>query len=210
MSERPKPKSNAVLKNLPADRQEQIAEWCAKENERDSEGKALSKTGGLAFARDQLAADGLRVSLQTLSEFYRWWLLQRDLDQVFDIETAVQERTGDSKFARETAETLFLKLSVAQQSAETFTAATMAADMRRKLELEEVSARTKAQIAEAKLAQKDRDYQLALKKFQRDSCKLFLKWFDKEQAKKIATGTGSNAEKIEQLGLAMFGEDWNA
>ncbi|EDY16695.1 hypothetical protein CfE428DRAFT_5808 [Chthoniobacter flavus Ellin428] len=54
------------------------------------------------------------------------------------------------------------------------------------------------------------DFALARQKFQRDTCKLFLEWCDQEQAKKIVASGMSNSEKIEQLGLAMFGEDWNA
>ncbi len=49
---------------------------------------------------------------------------------------------------------------------------------------------------------------LSREKFQRDTCALFLKWVNDEKAKAIAGSGATNAEKIEQLGQAMFGEDW--
>jgi hypothetical protein len=78
----------------------------------------------------------------------------------------------------------------------------------RYLMIADESARTKAELERLKIAQKDRDQVLASKKFRRETCELFLEWFDKEAAKQIATSGATNAEKIEQLGLAMFGEDW--
>ena len=40
------------------------------------------------------------------------------------------------------------------------------------------------------------------------TCEAFLKWFADKRAREIVEGSGSNAEKIERLGQAMFGEDW--
>ena len=45
-------------------------------------------------------------------------------------------------------------------------------------------------------------------KFQRATCDLFLKWREDERARNIADGPGTNDEKINQLGQAMFGELW--
>ncbi len=90
-----------------------------------------------------------------------------------------------------------------------FTAATMAQDSRRRLDLEERSGKTKAEQKNRALEQKDTEINLAERKFQRDTCKLFLKWFGDQKAKEIVTGGGTNKEKIEALGRAMFGEDWD-
>ena len=49
---------------------------------------------------------------------------------------------------------------------------------------------------------------LEQKKFQRLTCDLFLKWREDERARNIADGPGTNDEKIDQLGQAMFGELW--
>ncbi len=59
-----------------------------------------------------------------------------------------------------------------------------------------------------KFEQKEREIALQREKFKRDTCELFLTWYDDERAKAITTSGATNAEKIEQLGQAMFGEDW--
>lgn len=198
-----KPRADAPLKNLPADRQEQVIEWCGTP-------KSADCTGGYTFAREQLAADGVRVSLRALSEFWSWWHLEKDLALSQEVESQVRAATGNAKAAREAGEEMLLKLSLARQDPKLFTAAAMSIDQRRNLDLMEESGRTKAAQKNRQLGQKDKDQELAERKFQRDSCKLFLKWFDVDAAKKIATSGLSNTEKIEQLGLAMFGEDWKA
>lgn len=210
MSDRRKPKSNAVLKNLPPERQEQIAEWCEKPNETNGDGNPVPKTGGLAYAQTQLANDGLRVSLSVLGDFYQWWRLQKDLEISFEREQIVLEKTGDAKKAREAGENLLMRLGLVSQDPKLIQAAAIMSDSRRALDLEEASGRTKAAQKDRSLSQKDEQIKLAERKFQRDTCALFLKWFDVEAAKKIATSGLSNKEKIDQLGLAMFGEDWNA
>ena len=37
---------------------------------------------------------------------------------------------------------------------------------------------------------------------------MFIQWAANEQAKTIATSSGNNTDKIEQLGKLMFGEDF--
>ena len=59
-----------------------------------------------------------------------------------------------------------------------------------------------------KLKRKDQEIQLEREKFRRTTCELFLKWRDDERARTIADGPGTNDDKIEQLGQAMFGELW--
>jgi hypothetical protein len=46
-------------------------------------------------------------------------------------------------------------------------------------------------------------------RYRRETCELFLQWAADQRAKDIAAGPTSNAEKIEQLGALMFGDDWN-
>jgi hypothetical protein len=161
MDKRPKPKSNAVLKNLPRERQEQIAEWCAQENEKDADGKAVPLTGGLAFARAQLAADGLKVSLSTLSEFFSWWELERDLDASFAVEEQVLAKTGSAKKAREAGEAMLLRLGLAMKSPKLLQVAAQTFDNRRSLDIQEKSAATKGRQKDAQIKQKDRDLLLA-------------------------------------------------
>ena len=59
---------------------------------------------------------------------------------------------------------------------------------------------------ELKKAKLDLDRQ----KFQRLTVKNFLDWYEDKTAREIATSNLSQADKIERLGQAMFGEDWTA
>jgi predicted O-linked N-acetylglucosamine transferase (SPINDLY family) len=54
------------------------------------------------------------------------------------------------------------------------------------------------------------DQSLEWAKFRRETCELFVKWFDDQRAKNIMASSESNATKIEQLGKAMFQELWDA
>ena len=160
MSKRPKPKSTAILMNLPPERQEQIAEWCAKPNDVE-DGKPIPLTGGLAFARAQLAADGCKVSLDTLSRFFSWWQLEQDLSISFEREQQVLEKTGDAKLARTAGETLLMRLGLATQEPKLIQAAATIADSRRSLDLIEETGRTKARQKDAQIQQKEKDLTLS-------------------------------------------------
>jgi hypothetical protein len=69
-----KARSDSPLKNLPEERQEQIVEWC-------NTLKTADCAGGYKFAKEQLAADGIKASEGALSEFYSWWHLRRDFQR---------------------------------------------------------------------------------------------------------------------------------
>jgi hypothetical protein len=55
---------------------------------------------------------------------------------------------------------------------------------------------------------KTADLNLARQKFRRETCKLFLEWFEDKQAREVASSSATNADKINRLGQLMFGEDW--
>lgn len=206
MSERPKVPSHAILLNLPEERQAQIAEWCSKPNERDGAGKPIPKTGGLAFARAQLEADGLKVSLDTLSRFFCSWKLARDLDLGFDVEAQVMARTGDVQMAREASESVLLRLGLARQDPELIMAAARTHDSRRKLDLDEASGKTKAEHKERELAQKERDYSLAREKFELEAAEKMLSAALRAKADEINASGMSNAAKIAAMRQAAFAE----
>jgi hypothetical protein len=46
------------------------------------------------------------------------------------------------------------------------------------------------------------------KRFLRETCELFFKWSADARAREVASSNFSNAEKIQKLGKAIFGEDW--
>ena len=77
------------------------------------------------------------------------------------------------------------------------------------LERETLATQVRAKQKERDQELKAEQIEINRQKFQRDTCKLFLKWFADQQAKTIATGPSSNTEKIEQLGQLMFGEEWS-
>jgi hypothetical protein len=67
---------------------------------------------------------------------------------------------------------------------------------------------TKLMIAAKKEETRDQALALEKEKFQRETCKLFVKWSEDQRAKSILAGSESNATKIEQLGELMFGDLW--
>jgi len=72
--------------------------------------------------------------------------------------------------------------------------------MNRKIELE-----LKRQIAE----RGDKALALQVKKFQKDTCELFIKWSRDKRVKEIANSKGLGTdEKVDRLGNLIFGEDW--
>jgi hypothetical protein len=166
MSDDPKPRPEArsdskLKKGISLERQEQIAEWCAKPNERDAEGKAIKGTGGPQYAHAQLKADGFEVGLNTVYEFWRWWQLDQDLQASFAVEDQVLERTGDPKKARVAGEVMLMRLGLSKQDPKLIQLGAQTADARRSLDLAEESGRTKARQKDKQLSQKDRDLKLA-------------------------------------------------
>lgn len=128
-----KVQATAKLKLLPPDRQEQIIEWCDTP-------KSETCPGGYQFAREQLAADGLQVSVRALSEFWHWYMqremyeeaathadLQKRLMLAFDPEAVERaEKFGDF---------VFLQEAVKVKDADTYTAISKLRETRKKREL---------------------------------------------------------------------------
>ena len=66
------------------------------------------------------------------------------------------------------------------------------------------------QRKEKEFGLKEQALALDREKFQRETCDLFLKWVNSEKAKAIANSPASHADKLDQLYLAMFGEQRSA
>lgn len=187
-----KPRSDSKLKNLPEDRQEQIIAWSRMP-------KTEECPGGLQHAREQLAADGIQVSLRALSEFVSWWQLENRFSgaaaRAEQFEKKLLENPDFSpERAREAGQALFTMEAMASGDAATFVSL-------ESLALAQRSAKTKYQLEREKL-------EVSKKRLQLVTCEKFLEWFKDERARQIADGSGTNAQKIEALGQAMFGEDW--
>lgn len=189
-----KARSDSKLKNLPAERQEQILELFS--------GRSLQEV------RDELRNDGLHTSVTALSEFYSWFQLQQQFkedestaeDLLEQLKREVPEITDEQLDL--IGQRTFSLLAIRRQDPETF--------------LKVRSARFKGEIEKAKLDLRERAEArhrealvLERQRFQRETCDLFLKWFEDQRAKEISTSGESNASKIERLGQLMFGADWN-
>jgi len=149
----------------------------------------LLKKNSTVNTRKELIADGLTVSTGALSEFWSWWHLRRQFKQTqSDVQTLMEDlrtqKPGLSEgeiFAH--GQKVFSLLAMKNESAEDWSRI-------------------------QKTRQREELIKIERQKFQRETCELFLKWQADEEAKKIATSSASNKEKIEALGKKMFGEDW--
>lgn len=143
-----KPRSDSKLKTLPEERQEQIIAW-------SMERKTETCPGGLQHAREQLAADGIKVSLSTLSEFVSWWRLQRRFAaasaRAKQIEEMLREQdpSMSPEKVREMGQKIFTLEAVESGDAETFIGLET-------LALKQRSAETRYQIDSEKLRQSER------------------------------------------------------
>jgi hypothetical protein len=211
---RPRARSDAKLLTLPAERQAQIWEWCRKPNDRDADGKVIPGTGGLAFAQAQLAADGMKVALSTLSEACRVWELGDDFA------SADTEEREIVKFLQQ-----FPGITADAVAATGQLAFTLAAKRSRdregwialeKLRLEKETAALTAELEKAKLALRERqvaqkDEQIVIERVRLDvllndaAAKLLDKAI-RARADEINASDMSNAEKIAAMRRAAFAE----
>ena len=152
--------------------------------------------GELSYAAAQkwLAAHGLKISVTALQGFYNSMdmrLRYASLQAAQSAETARTELPADIKQAT--------KDRIAQHK---FELAFMNLGAEQRLQLIQI------QQHEDGIALKRGKLDLEREQFQRDTCALFVKWNADQRAKDIAGSTATNADKIEQLGQLMFGEDW--
>lgn len=193
MSASKKPRGDSKLKTLPEDRQAAIFDYAGEHT--------LIET--VKWLKD----DGLQTSKSALSEFLSWHQLRRQFEEDESttdnlLEQLKKEMPGVSdQQLDELGQRTFSLLSLRRQDADTF--------------LKFRSARSKGELEKAKLelrrqaeARMGESLVLEKKRFQRETAELFLKWSEDRKAKEIAGSGSSNAEKIEQLGALMFGEDW--
>lgn len=154
----PKARCDSKLKTLPEERQDQIAEWCRA-------AKTETCAGGIAYALEQLASDGIKVSRRAVSEFFSWYRLREDFSGAESFATSV-ENALKKEFPDATPE----KLAAAGQLA--FTAmATRQHDPEefremQYLRLAEETARTKARNEDRKIKLAERRVSLMERKLE--------------------------------------------
>jgi hypothetical protein len=64
------------------------------------------------------------------------------------------------------------------------------------------------EVAFAKVLFKRRDQILAESKFKRDTCKVFMDWYEDERARRILESREDASAKLETLGKLIYGEEW--
>lgn len=188
-----KPRCDSRLKNLPEERQGEIADYAAEH--------------GLVKCAAWLRDDGVATSKSALGEFLGWLQLRGQFrEDESTAESLVEQLKKEvpalsEEQLDEMGQRTFSLLSIRRQDLGGFvkvrSARSKAVLEREKLKLREV--------AEKRLQE---SLGLQREKFQRETCELFLKWAEDKRAKGIVEKGVSNAEKIERLGELMFGEDW--
>lgn len=200
-----KPRSDAVLLNLPEERQEQVWTWC---NTPKKDGCA----GGLEHAQEQLAADGVKVSLSQLSRFCSWYRLRAEFraadSAAKDVEEFLKaEAPGMSpeKIAA-AGQLVFTMQATRENDAEKFVSL-------ESLRLAKTTAQTRAAFEREKLAIRQAAEKRAQAKleFEREkwietSCQKILDAARDGKAREIAERNVSNAEKIAALRETYFAD----
>lgn len=190
-----KPRADSKLKTLPEERQDAIAEY--------ARGHSLSDT--LSWLR----SDGLQTSAAALSGFLSWYALRAEYRQDEVTTEALLERLKEEmpELSEEQIDDLgqrtFSLLSIRRNDLEGFVSIRSA---RSKAELEKAKIDLRKQ-AETRLQE---GLNLQREKFRRETCELFLKWFEDKRAREIAGSSETFSDKLKQLDQLMFPEDWEA
>ena len=183
-----KPRSDSVLLNLPPEQQERIYTWLTE---------GVDGNTSYSTVAEQIYLDfNIKTSVTAVGNFWNKVVAPRRLRLSAQAASSLKE--------------------VARGTGEDFEEAALAACQQKAFELlagpnpnpKEVIALFGSVLEARKIRVKQDALELLKKKYQRDTCKLYLQWQADEKAKAIVNSSGTNAEKIEQLGKAMFGEDW--
>lgn len=193
MDKQPKPRCDSVLKTLPPERQREVIE--------------LLNEKGMKGTKAHLAEDGLTTSVGALSEFYSWWQLRQQFaeygqraDTLMDLLRKEAPEISEEKVL-EYGNAFFQTQAIETKDAKTF--------------LQFASARHRGKMdvlkfkqAEKKIAQKDQEIEIEIKKARKKDVADFVKWYADQRAKDILMGAESSDEKTERLGELIFGENW--
>ncbi len=195
---------DAGLKKLSGLQRRQVLEWLEEDGEESCRQRIFSELR-MASPKDPTKP----IGKQALYDAVNYWAAQEITDEMFSFRDAQVElftkfRPSDAKLAREFGEFALLQRANKTQNSDLFTAATMAADMRRRLDLEEKTAQTKGEIARAKLTQKDRDFALAREKFITQSCEKIMLAARDPKVREVVESAIPQAEKIAFLRQEYF------
>jgi len=202
----PKLRRDATVKKLDGEARKAVLAWLEEDGWQSCCQRIFSELG-IASPKDATKP----VGKNTLYDAVNYWAAQEISDEMFcfrdaQVELMAKFKPGDAKVAREFGEFALLQRANKTQNEDIFTVATSAQDSRRRLDLEEQSGKTKAEIAFAKLSQKDRDHLLAREKFEFDAAKAVLAKL--AELKTIARDRAlSEDDKITQVRLRLWGPD---
>lgn len=196
-----KPNSNSRLKTLPEGMQDTIFEWCSS----DSLESAVARCK--AELLDPKTGQPLLTNRDSMSDFFKWYpdaaLYRNAQKRSLRAEELLKkvDPAASAEKLRAFGQLVFTDLAIEARNPEAFVG--MVGEERKNRELD-------AKIAGFKLKyeQKERELALADKKYRRETCETFIKWQENEIARQIVAGPGTNSQKIEALGKAMFGSDW--
>jgi hypothetical protein len=181
------PRPDAVLKNLPKERQHEI--WL-----RRTEGPAEQRSQ--AAIRKWLADDGIKVGSRAVSQFLSWYADQLELQESNDTLEAFEEFLRKQKKdwtadkIRDTAIQFFISQTVGKKDVNQFATVVQ-------LDQNERFGRTSARL-------KERDLALKESKFQFDAAKAALAAV--KELRTISASKLSDVEKIDAARRQLFGE----
>jgi hypothetical protein len=193
MSSHRKPRSDSKLKTLPEDVQERIAGWCRED--------------GLQSACSRCAAElqpPLKTNIQSLSEFFAWWNLRQTFNRAEQLAQQTEEFLKN-EFPDATPE----KIAAAGQLTFTLQAAASGnAKEFRELEYLRVrkeEAAANLRIAEAKIAQKDKQIAQKDQDLQLASRRVAVLEAKEAKAKEIIGDEKLSPEEKQRRIAAVFG-----
>jgi hypothetical protein len=186
-----KPRADAVLKTLPAERQAEIADYL--------------RTHSLAETVEWLRQDGFQTGRTALSDFLSWYSLQSQFredeqttDSILEQLKAAQPDLTDEKLD-ELGQRTFSLLSIRRKDLKGFVTV-RSAMTRAQLEKEKLKLREKAESRLAGQAKLARD------KFEIEISTKMLSQALREQAERIANSNLSQADKIAAMRQAAFSD----
>lgn len=209
MSDAPERARRGKIGRLPADLREEV---CRRLHDGGTAGQILAWLNARAETLAVLAEhfDGEPVSPQNLSDWrtggYRDWLSRRE--RVENLKTLSSYAldlakagggVGEGAAAVAGGRILEMLESLDEDNVGKLVGALAS------LRTSEASA-INARVAQARLAQKDRELQLAEARFQRQTAEMFLKWYADQEARTIAASREDAGAKMEKLVQLMFGE----
>ncbi len=206
------PRPDAKLLNLPEERQRQIWEWCKKPSERDTDGDPIPRSGGQAYALDQLAAGGCKVSPDTLSRACSFWRLQEDFTQA-DTEAKQVEEFLRTEFAEVTPDKIAkagqLVFTMRAKNANDAEGFVLLENLRLSREIAESKGeleKAKLALKERSVAQKDREIWIAMERLLDDKAEWMLSDAARAKADEINASGMSHADKIKAMRAAAFAD----